>query len=352
MSLVVALTVEVGSLLLDVELAASAGEVVAVLGPNGAGKSTLLRCLAGLLPIDSGEIRLDGVMLDAPATDAFVPPERRPVSVMFQDYLLFPHLSALENVAFGLRATGARAGAARASAREWLGVVGLGDRAAARPGELSGGQAQRVALARALATRPRLLLLDEPLAALDATTRAALRRDLRTHLDAVAGVRLLVTHDPVDAYALADRVVVLEEGRIVQSGTLADVTARPRSRYVGDLVGTNVVAGRVDHGRFESDSGATLVSADVEVTSGPAFASIRPSAIALHSDPPSGSARNAWASTVTDLDRRGERVRVALDGPLPLVAEITAEALAALGLRPGDAVHASVKATEVTVYPA
>ena len=224
------------------------GEVVALLGPNGAGKSTAFRCLAGLLPLDDGSIELDGQTLDDPAEDVFVSAERRPVAVVFQDYLLFPNLTALENVAFGLRARGMAKAKARARASAWLDRVGLADRAQHRPRALSGGQAQRVALARALATEPRLLLLDEPLAALDAGTRGEVRRDLRRHLTTFDGVRLLVTHDPVDAYALADRVVILEAGRIVQTGTLAEVTAQPRSRYIAELVGVNLITGRAEDG--------------------------------------------------------------------------------------------------------
>jgi molybdate transport system ATP-binding protein len=346
----VAITVPRGELELAVEMVVRSGEVVAVLGPNGAGKSTLLRCLAGLLPIASGHISLDGTDLDVPGRDVFVPPERRAVSVVFQDYLLFAHLSALENVAFGLRAQGTPARAARAAAMAWLDTVGLADRAGARPAQLSGGQSQRVALARAMATRPRLLLLDEPLAALDATTRSSLRRELRQRLAEVDGARVLVTHDPVDAYALADRMIVLEQGRIVQSGTLADVTAHPRSRYVADLVGINLVRGKLSGGRLETDSGAIVVSAAHEVADGPAFAAIRPGAVALHVAAPAGSPRNVWATTVHDIDLRGDRVRVILAGAIPLVAEVTPDGLAGLALRPGDAVYASVKATEVTVY--
>src|SRR6185295_273722 len=200
-------------------------------------------CLAGLLPIDAGRIDLDGECLDDPAGKVFVPPERRPVAVVFQSYLLFNNLTALENVAFGLRARGVAKGAARARAAEWLERVGLSDHAGHRPQALSGGQAQRVALARALATEPRLLLLDEPLAALDAGTRGDVRRDLRRHLSSFDGVRLLVTHDPVDAYTLAERVVVLEAGHIVQAGTLTEISAQPRSRYIADLVGVNLIKG-------------------------------------------------------------------------------------------------------------
>jgi molybdate transport system ATP-binding protein len=340
----------VGTFALDLELTAKAGEVVAVLGPNGSGKSTAFRCLAGLLPIDAGRIELDGECLDEPATDVFVPPEQRPVAVVFQSYLLFENLTALENVAFGLRARGVPKRTARDRAAEWLGRVGLADHAGHRPRALSGGQAQRVALARALATEPRLLLLDEPLAALDAGTRGDVRRDLRRHLASFDGVRLLVTHDPVDAYALADRVVILEAGRVVQSGTLADVTAQPRSRYIADLVGINLLSGTADKGTITTATGARIVPADP--VHGPAFAMIQPHAVALYLSPPDGSPRNVWAATVADIDRRADRIRVRLAGAVPLVAEITPGALDDLALHPGDHLWASVKATEITTYPA
>jgi molybdate transport system ATP-binding protein len=269
---------------------------------------------------------------------------------VFQDFLLFPNLSALENVAFGLRARGVARHEARARAAAWLGRVGLSDHANHRPRALSGGQAQRVALARALATEPRLLLLDEPLAALDAGTRGEVRRELRHHLAEHDGIRLLVTHDPVDAYALADRVVILEAGRIAQSGTLADVTAQPRSRYIADLVGVNLLAGTGDRGTITTERGGRIVPGDR--VDGPAYAVIQPHAVALYRASPEGSPRNVWMATVVDVDRQVDRVRVRLDGPVPLVAEITPEALDALSLRPGDTIWASVKATEIATYPA
>jgi molybdate transport system ATP-binding protein len=229
--------------------------------------------------------------------------------------------------------------------------VGLDGYAHERPRVLSGGQAQRVALARALATAPRVLLLDEPLAALDAGTRAAVRRDLREHLASFDGMRLLVTHDPVDAHALADRVVVLEAGRVVQEGTLAAIATHPRSRYVADLVGVNLVAGTVVDGILHADTGAVVVIADAEP--GPSLAVIRPHSVALTREPPTGSsARNVWPGTIVDLDRFGQRARLRIEGALPLTAEITVNALESLGLRPGDRVHAAVKATDIEVYPA
>lgn len=340
--------VDLGGFTLDVELDVAAGEILAVLGPNGSGKSTLLRALSGLRPLDHGTVVLDGDVLDDPATDTFVVPEARSVGFVFQEHLLFDHLSALENVAFGLRARGVHRSDARTRARNWLERVGLADFAETRPSRLSGGQAQRVALARALAIDPAMLLLDEPLAALDVRTRQDVRRSLREHLATFPGVRVLVTHDPIDAYVLADRVAIFEDGHIAQAGTIADVTAHPRSRYVAELVGTNLVRGIVDGGVLTTDRGARLV---VAADPGPVFAVIRPQAITLSlGADTTSSARNVLAGTVVDIDRLGDRARVGLDGPIPLVAEITVAALDALGLRPGDTVHAALKATDITTF--
>lgn len=342
--------VQLGSLDLHAELATEQGETLALLGPNGAGKSTVLRALAGLVAIERGHITIDDTCVDDPERGVFVEPERRPIGMVFQDYLLFDHLSVLENVAFGLRARRTPKADARRTARELLERVGLGEFASLRPRALSGGQAQRVALARALATAPRLLLLDEPLAALDAGTRATVRRDLRRHLASFDGTRILVTHDPIDAFALADRVAILEAGRIVQTGTLDGVTAHPRSRYVADLVGVNLVHGDVAGGVLVTAAGAHVVIADARP--GPSFAIIRPHSILLTGDAPTtSSVRNVWPGTVADVDRLGDRVRVRVEGVLPLTAEITAGALESLGLRAGDPIHAAVKATDIEVYP-
>jgi len=348
MSISAQVQLRLGSLDLDATLDIEPGELVAVLGPNGAGKSTLLRALAGLQPIDAGRVAIDALVVDDGA-GVFVEPEQRPIGVVFQHYLLFEHMSVLENVAFGLRARGTAKAEARRRAREWLERMALAEYAEQRPRELSGGQAQRVALARALASDPRLLLLDEPLAALDVGTRAAVRRDLRQHLSSFDGMRLLVTHDPVDAYALADRVAILEAGRIVQMGTLAEVTARPRSRYVADLVGVNLVRGIVANGVLRTDTGAAVVIADA--APGETLAVIRPHSVVLTREAPTSSARNVWSGVIVDIDRLGDRVRVVVDGVMPLTAEVTAGALDALHLRPGDAVHAAVKATDIDVSP-
>ncbi len=350
MSLSARIAVGVGDFDLDVELNVHDGEVLAVLGPNGSGKSTLLRTIAGLTPIDRGSISVDGLVLDDPIADTFVTPDRRPIGVVFQDYLLFAHLTALDNVAFGLRARGVGRSEARTAAAHWLERVGLAEFAALRPGQLSGGQAQRVALARALVTDPAVLLLDEPLAALDVGARQDVRRSLRQHLDTFGGMRLLVTHDPVDAYALADRVAILEAGRIAQIGTIAEVTAHPRSRYVAELVGTNLLRGVVNDGVLLTDSGARVV---VSAPNGPVFAVIRPQAIMLSlTHDPGSSARNVWLGAVADIDRLGDRARIGISGPIPVVAEITTAALDALELRPGDPIHVAVKATEIDTFPA
>ncbi len=350
MSLEARVGLTLGQLGLDVELAVATGELVVLLGPNGAGKTTLLRALAGLVALERGRVALDRSVLEDAGTGRRVPTERRPIGFVFQDYLLFPHLSALENVAFGLRARGTARAEARRRARAWLERVGLAEHADARPRALSGGQAQRVALARAMVADPRLLLLDEPLAALDAATRSEVRRDLRRHLASFDGTRLLVTHDPLEAMTLADRLVVLERGRITQTGTAAEVSARPRSRYVAELVGVNLFRGRADGHTLHLSGGGILVAADGH--HGEAFAAVHPHAVALHRRAPEGTPRNVGAGTAETLDAVGDRVRVRVTGTVPIVAEVTPAAAAELRLADGGPVWAAVKATEVTVYPA
>ncbi|HET7653756.1 MAG TPA: ABC transporter ATP-binding protein [Acidimicrobiales bacterium] len=336
--------VRIGLLDLDVVLDVGPGEAVSVVGPNGAGKTTLLRAIAGLQPIDRGRVVVDGVDITATAI------ERRRIGVVFQDHVLFPHLSALDNVAFGPRSTGVRRGDARRRAREWLARVGLDDHGDHRPDQLSGGQSQRVALARALATEPRLLLLDEPLAALDASTRTDTRRALRRDLAASGVARVLVTHDPVDAAALADRIVVLEAGRVVQQGAPADIAARPRSRYVADLVGVNLLRGTGQAGHLVLDGGAALVVPDADA--GDVLAVVHPRSVSLFRERPEGTPRNVWQGTITSVDDEGDRVRVDVAGAVPIVAEVTPAAVRDLALAPGAAVWVSVKATEIAAYPA
>jgi molybdate transport system ATP-binding protein len=340
----------VGSFELDVDFKVESGEVVAVLGPNGAGKTSLLRGLAGLLPLGAGRVALDEVVLEEPARAVRVPSERRPIGMVFQDYLLFPHLTVLENVAFGLRSRGTPGPEATAAAHGWLERVGLPAEAQRKPASLSGGQAQRVALARALATNPALLLLDEPMAALDASSRVELRRDLRRHLESFRGVRLLVTHDPVEAMAMADRLVILEGGRVLQSGSPADVTQHPRSRYVADLVGVNLFRGRASQNVISIAGGGSLTAAGAD--DGEVFAVVHPRTVALYRSRPDGTPRNVWQGRAVDLDFEGDRVRVRLQGTPSIVAEVTPAAVRELSLDRGDPVWVAVKATEVDVYPA
>ena len=328
---------------LDVRLDVDEGETVAVLGPNGAGKTTLLRALAGLIAIE-GRVELDGEVLDDSKAGRHVPTERRRVGLVFQDHVLFPHMSVLHNVAFGLRGDSMR------KARDWLGRAGLLEMADRMPGELSGGQAQRVALIRTLATQPRLLLLDEPLSALDVSVRAETRRELSRRLAAFEGVRILVTHDPLEAIALADRLVVLEQGKVVQQGKPTDVTARPRSRFVADLAGVNLLRGRAHHDHVELDGGGTLAAPDAG--EGEVLAVIHPRAVALYLARPEGTPRNVWRATAEELDLQGDRVRVRLGGTVPLVAEVTPGAVRDLHLDRGAEVWAAVKATEISVYRA
>ena len=358
--LVAQVGVERGSFALRAALTVPAGEVVCVLGPNGAGKTTLLRALAGLLPLTGGRLVLDGQVLDDPAAGAFLPAHRRPVGVVFQDYLLFPHLSARDNIVFGLRARH-RAGrrAARAAADGWLDRLGLAAHGARRPAALSGGQAQRVAIARALAPGPRLLLLDEPLAALDIATRSEVRAQLATTLGTLDASVLMVTHDPLDAMILADRLVILEAGRVVQSGPAAEVARRPRTPYVARLVGLNLYAGTASGDRVALAGGGELrVPADVgrvggDTGDGAVLVAIRPTAVALHTEAPShGSPRNVLAGPVEGLEPFGDRVRVTVASTPAIHADITAAALADLRLAPGRLVWATVKATDLDVYPA
>ncbi|MEU8246687.1 ABC transporter ATP-binding protein [Nonomuraea sp. NPDC048916] len=328
---------------LDLTLRAAPGEVVALLGPNGAGKTTALRALAGLISLSEGEIVVDGRPLHTMAA------EQRPIGMVFQDYLLFPHLSALDNVAFGPRCHGASKAEARRAAAALLERVGLTEHAGAKPRHLSGGQAQRVALARALAVGPRLLLLDEPLAALDAHTRLEIRSHLRRHLADFDGATVLVTHDPLDAMVLADRLVVIENGAIVQQGTPAEVARRPRTDYVARLVGLNLYRGLADGSRVKVDE---LLFSTADHLDGPAFVAFPPAAVALYRVKPDGSPRNLWQATIDGIERHGDNVRVHLDGPIPVFADITPAAVADLDLGAGQQVWASVKATETHAYPA
>ncbi|MEU2157184.1 ABC transporter permease [Streptomyces sp. NPDC019396] len=328
-------------------LDAEPGTTIAVVGPNGAGKTTLLRALLGLTPRAHAQLTLGGTDVTG------LPPHRRTVSWVPQDGALFPHMTALANTAYGLRARGTSSAEARRIAQGWLDRLQVGHLAHRKPAQLSGGQAGRVALARALAARPRLLLLDEPLAALDQTTRAHVRHTLRTHLDGFGGVCLIVTHDPVEAVSLADRVLVLDEGHALQDAPPSEVTRHPRSPWVARMLGRNAWQGIATADGLRLPDGGTLIVAEPLPAGSESLAVIAPEAVSVHREQPTGSPRNVWPGTVREITASGSRLRILImsDQAPDLVAEITPGAAAELALADGVRVWTSVKATEVTVVP-
>lgn len=337
---------------LELDLRIEAGTTLALLGPNGAGKSTVVEALAGLTPLDRGRIELAGRTLDEPGSATFVAPEDRAIGIVFQDYLLFEHLSVVDNVAFPVRhrhaGRGRRRRAAHQAVEPLLEALDLVELADQRPSQLSGGQAQRVALARALAGQPSCLILDEPLAAVDASTRVQLRRLLATHLQRFAGPRLLITHDPVEAFTLATELAVVENGRLVQTGTADELRRHPATPWVADLAGTNLLSGVAEA------SIVTVDGLDVDLTTasdvvGPVDAIVDPRAVSLHLERPEGSPRNTFPSTIEWIEDHGRTSRVRLGPPLPLTVDITSSSARALALAPGRPVWAAIKATEIVV---
>ena len=346
-----------GSFALDAELRDEGPGPLVLVGESGSGKSTLLRIVAGLLHPDSGpepsRVVLDGTVLVDTAAGVVLPVPSRPIGYVAQDYALFPHLDALENVAFGLRASGRPARESRARAAAGLERLGVSALARSRPAQMSGGQQQRVALARALVLEPRLLLLDEPLSALDPTTRRSVRAELRRTLAELSCRVVLVTHSPTEALALGARIAVIEAGRVVQHGTRDALVRHPRSRYVAEFLGINrfdAIATREPDGtaRLET-AGCVLVAADGEIE-GEVIALVDPRDVTLSLEPPAGSARNVLRGRVEELLPEPpslERVRVSLESRPPLVAEITHAAADAMGLAVGTPVYASFKASGV-----
>jgi molybdate transport system ATP-binding protein len=316
-------------------------ETVALAGPSGAGKTTTLRAIAGLLSPDRGRITTDGRVWFDSAGGIDLPPEERSVGLVFQDYALFPHLTVAGNVAYG----------GRARADDVLGRLCIEHLAAVRPGELSGGERQRVAVARALARDPDVLLLDEPLAALDVRTRARVRAELRELLRDLGLPTLVVTHDFEDAASLADRIVVVDRGQIVQSGRAADLVARPAGRFVAEFAGGNLLPGRarrVERGLTEVtlEDGPRLLSTDE--AEGAVGLVVYPWEVTLARSLPSDSTRNHVRAPIESLVHVANRVRIRVG---PLTAEITAAAAEELGLRPGETVVASFKATGTRLVP-
>ena len=342
-----------GTFAVTVDLSVEPGELVAVLGPNGSGKSTLLRSIAGLIPIAEGRIALGEQVLDDATLGVLLPAAKRGVAIVFQDGRLFSHLKVIDNVGYAPWAQGRSRREAREIARHWLARIGIEDLADRKPRELSGGQAQRVAVARAFAASPALLLLDEPFAALDVQTRSAMQGELSRHLHEFAGPALLVTHDPLEALILADRIVVLEAGRIVQMGTPGEITSRPLTPYVANLVGVNLYRGTpsADHHRMELADGGSFELATAP-EAGAALVALRPSAVIVYRDHPTGlSARNVWAGQVESLQIVGDRVRLVVSGPPRTLVDVTTDAVSELGLAPGVNVWLAAKTTDLNAYP-
>jgi molybdate transport system ATP-binding protein len=339
---------------LDVALEAPPGGCLALAGPSGAGKTTVLRAIAGLRRPAAGRVACgDDVWLDT-ASGLDRPPEYRRCGFVFQDYALFPHLSAWRNVAYGVR--GASRAERRRTALDLLERFGVGGLADARPGALSGGERQRVALARALARRPRALLLDEPLSALDARTRARAVRELASVLREAEAPAVLVTHDFAEAALLGDRVAIVDHGRIVQRGSPAELAAQPGSAFVADFTGAAVLTGIARPGPdgltlVDLDGGGTVASTDT--AEGPVAASVHPWDVTI--EPPGrsgrGSAQNHLDSEVVTVTPIGNRVRIGLAAPQPLAAEVTEPSVRALELRPGAPVTATWKATATRLVP-
>lgn len=346
-------TMRRGSFELEAAFTCAPGEVLGVLGPNGSGKSTLVAGISGLEHLTSGELRVGEACWDDGRGHA-VPPGRRQVGLMTAAGDIFGHLDALENVAFGLRARGVSRSAARRRARQELEQVGIADLASRRPHELSSGQAQRVALARALALAPRVLLLDEPLSAIDQSGRDELRALLGERLARTDAVTLLVTHDPLEALTLADRLLFLEAGRVTQLAPPQDVVRYPRTAFAARVVGLNLWRGTSDGRAITTPGGARIMAADVPPSGERAFAAFAPTAVSLWREVPAGSPRNTWPLVVQQIEHTGTSARVHLRGDAgvaaDLVADVTLEAVTELGLHRGSHVAASVKATDVTLY--
>jgi len=344
-----------GAFALDVDISVARGSVLVVVGESGSGKTTLLRLLAGLLRPERGRIAMDGASWFDSDAGGFVPAPARPIGYVAQDYALFPHLTAAENIEFGLRAIGMAKRERQRRAGEALARLNIGPLAARRPRELSGGQQQRVAVARALVLEPSLLLLDEPLSALDVPSRRGVRVELRKLLASLSCATVYVTHHPTEALVFGESIAVLESGRISQCGTRDDLIHRPRSAFAAEFLGVNLlrgpVVGREPGGlaRVSVAGGEVLVpnAEGSEVTM-----TIHPREITLALERPSGSARNVFEGEIEEIvpePPRAELARLSLATAPPLVAQVTRQAIEELGLVPGRRVYASFKASAISV---
>ncbi|MEL0625908.1 ABC transporter ATP-binding protein [Salinibacterium amurskyense] len=381
MTLDATMLVNRGSFSLDASVTVAPGETLALLGPNGSGKSTLLAVIAGLLAPERGTVSVDGrVLTEVPQLGGapsgggrpgggrmtVVPAHRRRIGLLGQDPLLFPHLSALENIAFGLRSHGMKAAEARDRASEWLAAIGMSEFAARKPAELSGGQQQRVAIARVLATEPDVLLFDELMAALDvqnaSLVRTLLRECLASRLSAThtgidgrpptAPATIVVTHDVVDAMVLADRVAIMEAGRIIDSGAVARVLGEPINQFAATLVGLNVLHGIVESSQLVrlADGRGLAVDGVVPEVGAEVSIAFPPSAVTLRREESAPLQPSEWPATVELLEPGLKGIRVTLLGDT-VVAEASPADLLAHDITPGDRVGASVDPAHITVYP-
>jgi len=366
---------------LDLSFSAETGKTTVLLGESGAGKSTVLRLLAGLLHPQRGHISLQGVTYFDSERHIAIPPQERPFGYVFQDYLLFPHLNVFENVAFGLRAQHLPRRVVHQCVGEALEQVHLIGYDLRRPAQLSGGQQQRVAIARALALHPQLLLLDEPLAALDVQTRREVRQELRHILSAAAITTVMVTHQYLEALLFGYHILVLEQGRVIQQGSQRDLLQYPRSSYIAELVGMNFFRGRVvrceagalctiqlqSNGRpgieLSAALGEQMQAEKMPAPGDEAYVLVDPRSITLYQALPDSSARNVFHGTIVQLLHLGAnfsnssehdgRVRVSIlvdDSAPPLTAEITEASARRMRLNDGKMIYATFKATEARAY--
>jgi molybdate transport system ATP-binding protein len=338
----------------ELDLESGNGRIMVLFGPSGSGKTTILRCLAGLDRPQQGFIRYEEETWFDADRGIHLPPQMRRLGYVSQEYSLFPHLTVEQNIRFGMTPEPSDARTRVAELLRTVHLEGLADR---RPAQLSGGERQRVALARVLARRPRLILLDEPLAALDLPLREPMRRELREFLRSIDAPSVLVTHDRVDALAIGDRMAVLVGGSVRQAGSVEDVFSRPLDAVVAATVGVEtVVPGEVvddTDGLLTVRIGATTVrAAQADMISRTTFVCIRAEDVVLESGAPERvSARNRWSARVARVQHEGAVVRVSLDCGFPLTALLTRPAFDELQLTPGAEIAASVKATAIHLIP-
>ncbi len=339
---------------LEIAFEVKPAETLVIIGPSGCGKTTTLNIIAGLVEPDEGRVRLGEQLLCDTASRASLPTEKRHVGYVFQDFALFPHMTVYENVAYGLRSRKRSKAEIPSKVNEALILLGIGHLRDRRPGNLSGGERQRVALARAIACDAEILLLDEPLGSLDAQTRNHVRGELRRMLQVVGRIAIMVTHDYVDALTFGDQICVLDRGRVLQTGARNQLLHHPKSQFVANLTGVNFFEGMIKESGPELTEiwigDSCLHAACDEKEAGPTMVAFFPSDVTISKQPPASSARNVFQSQIKEIIHMGDKVRISLNGSMPMCAEITAEALEQLGAVEGDTVYASLKATAVKTY--